>query len=93
MPLPRAINHAHPATADLFQNLIIAQPPVGVAYVNFTEHILERLGVAALAVLICVRGDFLRQALRKQTAQTKSTFDARSRSALRTGDRFLLETP
>src|SRR4029077_14213009 len=79
--------------ADLFENLIIAQAPVGVAYVNFAEDILKRLGVVALAVLICVRGGFLRQALRKQTAQTKSTFDARSRSALRTGDWFLLEPP
>jgi len=93
VPLPRAINHAHPATPDLFQNLIIAQPPVSVAHVNFTEHMLKRLCVVALAVLTYLRRGFLRQALREQTAQAKSPFDARSRSALRTGDWFLLDTP
>jgi hypothetical protein len=73
--------------------LIIAQPPVGVAYVNFAEHILKRLGVVALAVLTCLRRGFLMQALREQTAQAKSPLNERSRSTLRTGDRSLLDTP
>src|SRR5438046_9048137 len=93
VPLPRAINHAHPAAPDLFQNLIIAQPPVGVAHVDFTKYILQRFSVLALAVLTCLRRRLLRQALRKQTTQSKSPFDARSRSALRTGDWFLLLMP
>jgi hypothetical protein len=93
VPLPRAINHAHPATPDLFQDLIIAEPPVSVAYVDFTEHMLERFCSVTLAVLTYLRRGFLRQALREQTAQAKSAFDARSRSALRTDDWLLLEKP
>jgi hypothetical protein len=74
--LPRAINHAHPATPDLFQNLIIAQSPVSVLQVNLAENILERLGVLALAVLTFPRRSFLGKALREQTAQAKAAFDA-----------------
>src|SRR5439155_655431 len=84
---------AYCTARDLFQNLIIAQSPAGVAHVDFTEYILERFCGVALAVLTCLRRCFLRQALREQTAQTKSPLDARSRSTLRTGDRVLLHTP
>jgi len=34
VPLPRAINDAHAAAADLFENLIITQPPIGVAHID-----------------------------------------------------------
>jgi hypothetical protein len=49
--LPSAINHAHSATADFFQDLIITQSPVSVPNVNFAEYILKRLCSVALAVL------------------------------------------
>jgi hypothetical protein len=91
--LPRAINNAHPATPDFFQNLIIAQFPVSVPHLNFAKYILERFCIRALAVLSYLRGGFLRKALREQTAQAKSAFDARSRAALRTGGWFFLDTP
>src|SRR5207244_11072039 len=29
MSLPRTINYAHAAASDLFQNLIVAEPPIG----------------------------------------------------------------
>ena len=93
VPLPRAINNAHPATPDFFQNLIIAQSPIGILHGNFTEYILERLYVVDVAVLTCPRRDFLIQALGEQTAQAKSVFNPRSRAALRTGDWFFLDTP
>ena len=84
--LPRAINHAHPATPDLFQDLIIAQSPISVPDVNFAEDILERLCLVVFAVLTYLGLNFSRKALREQTAQAKSAFDARSRAALRTGE-------
>src|SRR4029077_17892313 len=93
MSLSRPINDAHPATPDLLQNLVIAYSPIGVAHLDFTKCILQRLSVLALAVLTCLRRRFLRQALREQTAEAKSSFDARFRSALRTGDWFLLLMP
>jgi hypothetical protein len=93
VPLPRAINNAHPATPDFFQNLIITQPPIGVAQVDFTERILERFYIVAVARLTYLRRGFLRQALREQTAQAKSPFDARSRAAPRTDNWFLLDMP
>ena len=36
--LPRAIDHAHAAAADLFQNLIIADSPIGIGHVDLGEH-------------------------------------------------------
>src|SRR5206468_1526423 len=87
------INHAHPATPDFFQNLIIAESPISVAQLNLTEYILQRFCVAAPAVLVYLLGGILRQPLREQAVEAKSAFDARSRPTLRTGIRFLSNGP
>ena len=42
MPLARAIDHAHAAASDFFQDLIIADAPIGVANIDFVEDHLER---------------------------------------------------
>ena len=34
MPLTRPVNYAHSAAADLIQDLVIAQAPVGVAHIH-----------------------------------------------------------
>src|SRR2546422_11755731 len=41
MSLPGAINHTHGATADLFQNFIIAKAPLLIPDVDFGEDALE----------------------------------------------------
>jgi hypothetical protein len=42
MPLPRPINEPHPAAPYFFQNLIIAHPPIGIAHIEFAEHVIKR---------------------------------------------------
>src|ERR671918_2712055 len=85
MPLPGTINDAHSAASDFFQDLIFAQPPIGVAHFNFTEHVLERF--------ICLtRAVGVPHALREQTPQTKSRSDAPYRPTLWADDLFLLQT-
>ena len=39
--LARTINHAHAAAPDLVENLVIAQAPLLVRHVDFTEHAFE----------------------------------------------------
>src|SRR5438094_1848493 len=43
MTLARAINDAHPAASDFLQDLIIANPPIGIAHVDVIENLFERL--------------------------------------------------
>src|SRR5207247_1166083 len=82
MPLARAINDTHSTAPDFFQNLIIAQSPVGIAHIDFSKHILKRFTVMAVGA----------QTLREQTAQAKSPPHAPCRSTLRACERFLLQT-
>ena len=49
MSLTRPINDAHAAAADFFKDLIIANPPVGVADINLIEHVLQALGSFSFA--------------------------------------------
>src|SRR6266480_1343131 len=81
MPLPGAINNPHPATPDLFQNLIIAQPPIGIADIDFSKHVLQRFAVVSISA----------ETATEQTSQTKTSPDARSRSTFWARDRFLPE--
>jgi hypothetical protein len=37
MPLARAVNDAHSAATDLFEDFVIAEPPVGIAHRNGVE--------------------------------------------------------
>ena len=62
MAFPGAINNPDPATPDLFDNLIITQPPIGIAHVDFSEHVLERFLVASISA----------QTLMQQTGQTET---------------------
>ena len=48
VPLSRTINNAHSAAADLFQDLIIAQPPLRVADINLGECGVEAFGLRFL---------------------------------------------
>ena len=55
MALLRPIDHAHPAAADLFENVIIAETPVAIRHVDLGQHGIEgflpALGrIAAIAV-------------------------------------------
>src|SRR5260370_3378304 len=84
MPLSGPINHAHPAASDFFQNLIVAQVPICVGSVNFTQQVIERfLGLRAIAVGVNTR--------REKTVQTKTATNSRCRSTLCEDARFILE--
>src|SRR5205823_7292178 len=84
MPLSGPINHAHPAASDFFQNLIVAQVPICVGSVNFTQQVIERfLGLRAIAVGVNTR--------REKTVQTKTATNSRCRSTLWADARFILE--
>src|SRR5882724_4345525 len=79
MPLPGAINNPHPATPDLFENLIIAQSPIGIAHVDFSEHVLQRFSVVSVSAKTTV----------EQTTQTKTPRHARCRCTFWARDRSL----
>jgi hypothetical protein len=63
----------------------IAYSPIGVLHMEFAKHVLERF------LRTSQRGSRA-QTLSKQTAQTKTASYTRSRSTVRTGERFLLQT-
>jgi hypothetical protein len=83
--MSRPINDAYSTVPDFFQNLIIAYSPLGIPHIEFSEHVLERF-------LRLRRRDSSAQTLSKQTTQTKTASYARCRSALRAGQRLLLQT-
>jgi hypothetical protein len=64
MALSRAIDHAHPATANLFENLVIAEPPVLVGQIYFGENPNERFRIT---FILRIEPGF------EQTADTEST--------------------
>src|SRR5213592_47310 len=76
MSLTCPINDAHAAAPDFFQDLIITNPPVGIADINVIENSLQRLGSFSFAP----------ETAAKQTIQTKPAPDARCRSAFFTCD-------
>ena len=36
--LPRAVNYSHPAASDFLKNLIVAESPIGIGYVDLSEY-------------------------------------------------------
>jgi hypothetical protein len=91
MPLSRPINYPHPAAPDFFQNLIIAYAPFGIAYIEFSEHVIKRFRfrwiyggrVTVLPIGVDSCG--------KKAAKTKTSSDPRCRSAFGASSRLLLE--
>src|SRR5215471_7200066 len=84
MPLSRAINHAHPATSNLFQDLIIPQKPIRVVTIDLAKQVIQsRFGRRMLAVAVNARGE--------KAVQTKAAPHARRGSALCADARFSLE--
>jgi hypothetical protein len=65
---------------DLFENLIITQPPIGVTHIDFSEQVLQRFIIRSMSS----------QTLMEQTIQTKTAYDTRCRSTFWARDRFLL---
>jgi hypothetical protein len=49
--LARAINNAHPAATDFFQDVIIPEPPVVVAQVDFRQGRVESSAIVCLALV------------------------------------------
>src|SRR5689334_20356759 len=84
MSLPSAIDHAHSAASDFFQNLIIAQEPICVGSINCSQHLLEcLLDVRMVAVGADTDGN--------ETVQAKTATDARCQSTIWTSARFILQ--
>src|SRR5690242_19322023 len=83
MSLPRAIDHAHSAASDFYQDLIIAQEPIGVGSINSSQRLLERLfDLGMVAVRADTDGN--------KTVQAKTATDARCRPAIWASTRFIL---
>src|SRR5439155_25278815 len=57
------------------------QPPIGVAHIDSSEHVLERFMVASISV----------QTLIQQTGETETAPNPRCRSTFWTRDRFFPE--
>src|SRR5262245_61728676 len=81
MPLACAINYAHSAASNFFQDLIIPEPPVSILTMDVAEQVIERwLDLRILAVTVKAPG--------KKALQTKPAPHTRSRSTIRTAARF-----
>src|SRR5205823_1398841 len=74
MPLARAIDHTHPPAADLFQDFVVAQPPLRIGH----RYCVERLSEAR-RVRILVGNSSV-----QETTETKAVRDVRSAMASRT---------
>ena len=68
IPLPCTINHPHAAAPDLFENLVITEPPVAVAYDNLCERGIETVRLWF----------FPMKALLQETTHTESAADPRN---------------
>ena len=82
MPLPRPINHAHPTAPDFFNDLIVAYAPIGVTYIEFSKQVIKRFlfrrsfgGQIAFMPIDA-------NACGEHAAKTKTSPNARCRSAL-----------
>jgi hypothetical protein len=71
--LPCAIDDAHSAPPNFLEDLIIAEPPLGVADIDFGEHLIQRFGGVGIGF----------QTALEQAIQTETAPDPRSRSTLR----------
>src|SRR6202008_1647554 len=70
MTLARAIDDAHSTAPDFFQDLIVANPPIGIAHVDYMENLLK-----------CLRGfRFAVDSAMEHAIQAKPTSHARCRS-------------
>jgi hypothetical protein len=67
MPLAGTINNSHPAMPDLVENLIITEAPIGIAYVDLSEHVFQRFIIRSIGS----------QTQTEQTIQTKAASNAR----------------
>ena len=70
--LPRAINHAHAAASDLFEDLVVAEAPLFVRHVRFREHAFEDL--SGCLALSC-------QSLAEEAVHANSLAHSRGRAA------------
>ena len=66
MALARTINDAHPAAADLLEDLVITDSPVPVVHIYFTKRALQFFVLAR----------FRTKPLIEQTFETKPAADA-----------------
>src|SRR5205814_1744845 len=76
----RAINDAHPAASDFLQDLIIANPPIGIAHVDVIENLFERL--RGLSFAAEGAAEHAIQAKPAPYARCRSTLFARSDTVL-----------
>src|SRR5438270_1472426 len=81
MPLSRPVNDAHPATPDFFQNLVITEPPIDVAHVDFIEDALERLVILSLSAQTSI----------EQAVQAQTAANPRCRTALCAGNQLVFQ--
>src|ERR1044072_4191966 len=80
MALPGAIDHAHAAAADLFQDFVIAEAPVLVGQSDFGQNVVECL---RFVLVTSVQPSF------EQTTDAKAAGDLRQRFAMRTTARLV----
>ena len=66
MPLAGTINNSHPTMRDLVENLIIAEPPIGIAHIDLREHVFQRFIIRSIGS----------QTPTEQTIQTKAACNA-----------------
>jgi hypothetical protein len=84
MPLARAINYAHPAASNFFQNLIVPEKPIPVLALNVAEQVGQgRPDPGMLDVTVDAGG--------KKTVQTKTAPHARCGPTYCTDARFIFE--
>jgi hypothetical protein len=85
MPLPRAINYAHPTASDFFENLIIPEEPIRIMTLDGAEQVVQRrLARRMPAVAINPRG--------KKTLQTKTATHPQCGPTFCANARLILET-
>src|SRR4030095_1942651 len=91
MALPRAINDAHSAASDFFQNLIITYAPIGVTYLKFPEQVIKRFFLRWSCSERVTVGPVSAHPCGEHTAQTKAASDTRCGPAFGADSRLLLE--
>ena len=82
MPLARAINHAHPAAANLVEDLVIPDEALAFPRFHFRDHALESFARIGL---------FVFQPRAEETIETAAVIHSRDRPAIRTTLRRLLD--
>src|SRR3954465_12696595 len=72
MTLPRAVDHTHPAAADLVEDFVIPKAPILIGQIHFREKCVQGLGVAVIRI----------EAGFEETTDTKSAGNVRGGIAL-----------